>query len=401
MRLETIAVVGASLAGLRAVEALRSHGYEGRLVWIGAERELPYDRPPLSKEVLRGEWDAERTALRKEASYTELRVELRLGVRAESLDLRERAVVLAGGERVRFDGLVVATGAAPRRLPGTPPLEGIFVLRTLEDALAIRRAFERQPRVAVIGAGFIGAEVAASARSRGLDVAMLDVLDQPLARALDREMGALCAALHRDHGVDLRLGTGVARFEGEGRVEAVVLADGARVPADLVVVGIGVAPETAWLVGSGLALDDGVVCDATLAASAPGVVAVGDVARWRHPGFDAPLRVEHWTNAVESADAGARRLLAGGGRLPPFAPVLFVWSDQYESKLQIAGSVQGGDAVAIVQGSLAERRFVALYGRRGRLAGAFAMNRPRQLVAARRWLREGVSFADAVARAEA
>ena len=401
MRLESVVVVGASLAGLRTVEALRSHGYEGRLVWIGAERELPYDRPPLSKEVLRGEWDAERIALRKDASYADLRVELRLGVRAESLDLRERAVVLAGGERVRFDGLVVATGASPRRLPRTPPLPGIFVLRTLEDALAIRAALERRPRVAVIGAGFIGAEVAASARGLGLDVAMIDVLDRPMARALDPEMGAVCAALHRDHGVDLRLGVGVARFEGEGSVAAIVLGDGARVPADLVVVGIGVAPETGWLAGSGLALGDGVLCDATLAAGAPGVVAAGDVARWRHPAFPEPVRAEHWTNAVESAGAAARRLLAGDAELPPFAPVPFVWSDQYDAKLQIAGHAQGGDEVAIVHGSLAERRFVALYGSRGRLTGAFAMNRPRQLMAARRWLREGLSFADAVARAGA
>jgi 3-phenylpropionate/trans-cinnamate dioxygenase ferredoxin reductase subunit len=401
MRLETVVVVGASLAGLRSVEALRSQGYEGRLVWIGAERELPYDRPPLSKEVLRGEWGPERTALRKEASYAELRVELRLGVRAESLDLRGRAVVLAGGERVAYDGLVLATGAAPRRLPGATDPPGVFVLRTLEDALAIRRALERRPRVAVIGAGFIGAEVAASARSLGLDVAMIDILDRPMARALDPELGALCAALHRDHGVDLHLGVGIAGFEGEGRVEAVALATGARIPADLVVVGIGVSPETGWLAGSGLALDDGVLCDATLAASAPGVVAVGDVARWRHPSYPMALRAEHWTNAVESAGAAAQRLLAGDAQVPPFAPVPFVWSDQYDAKLQIAGHASGGNEVAVVHGSLAERRFVKLYGSGGRLTGAFAMNRPRQLMAARRWIREGIAFADAVARASA
>jgi 3-phenylpropionate/trans-cinnamate dioxygenase ferredoxin reductase subunit len=401
MRLETVVVVGASLAGLRSVEALRSQGYEGRLVWIGAELELPYDRPPLSKEVLRGEWGPERTALRKEASYAELRVELRPGVRAEALDLRGRAVVLAGGERVAFDGLVVATGAAPRRLPRWPDHPGLFVLRTLEDALAIRRELERRPRVAVIGAGFIGAEVAASARSLGLDVAMIDVLDRPMARALDAEIGAACAALHRDHGVDLHLGVGIAGFEGERGVGAVTLASGARIAADLVVVGIGVAPETAWLAGSGLALSDGVLCDATLAASAPGVVAAGDVARWRHPGYAEPVRAEHWTNAVESAGAAARRLLAGDAELPPFAPVSFVWSDQYDAKLQIAGHATGGDETAIVHGSLAERRFVKLYGTHGRLTGAFAMNRPRQLVAARRWIREGLSFADALARAGA
>jgi NADPH-dependent 2,4-dienoyl-CoA reductase/sulfur reductase-like enzyme len=401
MRLETVVVVGASLAGLRTVEALRSRGYEGRLVWIGAERELPYDRPPLSKEVLRGEWGPERTALRKEASYADLRVELRLGVRAEGLDLRGREVVLAGGERVAYDGLVVATGATPRRLLPTPDPPGVFVLRTLDDALAIRRELERRPRVAVIGAGFIGSEVASSARGLGLDVALIDVLDRPMARALDSEVGALCAALHRDHGVELHLGVGVAGFAGEGRVEAVVLAGGRRVAADLVVVGIGVAPETGWLAGSGLALGDGVLCDATLAAGAPGVVAVGDVARWRHPSYAEPVRAEHWTNAVESAGAAAQRLLAGEAEATPFAPVPFVWSDQYDAKLQTAGDARGGDEVAIVHGSPAARRFVKLYGRRGLLTGAFAMNRPRQLLAARRWIREGVSFADAVARASA
>jgi NADPH-dependent 2,4-dienoyl-CoA reductase/sulfur reductase-like enzyme len=397
-RLETVVVVGASLAGLRAVEALRSRGYAGRLVWIGAESHLPYDRPPLSKEVLRGDWGPERTALRKDGSYGDLALDLRLGRAAESLDLREREVVLREGDRIGFDGLVIATGASPRTLPGTPPLAGIHVLRSLDDSLAIHAALGASPRVAVVGAGFIGSEVAASCRSLGLDVTLIEALASPLARVLDPRMGALCAALHRDQGVDLRLERSVERFEGSDRVERLVLNDGSRIDADLVVVGIGVLPETGWLAASGLALGDGVLCDATLATAAPGVVAAGDVARWHHPGYGERIRIEHWTNAVEQGGAAAQRLLAGEGSCEPYAPVPFVWSDQYDAKIQVAGLVRPDDDTRIVYGSLEERRFVALYGREGRLVGALGFNRPRQLMAVRRWMRENISFEEAVAR---
>lgn len=396
--LEDIVVVGTSLAGLRAVEALRSRGYEGRLVWIGEEPHLPYDRPPLSKEVLRGDWEPERTALRR-TGIEDLEVELRSGCRAEALDLADRCVVLSGGERRRFDGLVIATGASPRRLPGCPSLPGVHVLRTLDDALAIRAALDASPRVAVIGAGFIGSEVAASCRKRGLDVILIEALETPMARGLDPEMGGLCAALHRDHGVDLRLGSTLGSFEGTQRVEGLRLGGGERVPADLVVVGIGVVPETAWLASSGLDLDDGLLCDETLATKAPGVVAAGDVVRWRHPGHPSPLRLEHWTNAVEQGSAAALRLLEG--QAAPFAPVPFVWTDQYDAKIQIAGELSGAEETRVVYGALAERRFVRLYGRGGRLIGAVAWNRPRQLMQVRRHLREGIAFADAVAQAEA
>jgi 3-phenylpropionate/trans-cinnamate dioxygenase ferredoxin reductase subunit len=396
--LRTVVVVGASLAGLRAAEALRSRGYGGRLILIGSEPHLPYDRPPLSKEVLRGDWEPERTALRKGGDYADLDADWRLGSPAESLDLTERSVVLAGGERIGFDGLVIATGASPRWLPGAPRLAGTYVLRSLDDALALRRDLERGPRVAVVGAGFIGAEVAASCRARGLDVTLVEALETPMARGLDPEMGALCGALHRDHGVDVRFGASVDRFEGDERLTGLVLADGARIEADCVVVGTGVRPETRWLEGSGLALDDGVVCDACLATSAPGVVAAGDAVRWAHPDYESPIRFEHWTNAVEQAAAAAVRLLDGSAE--PFAPVPFVWSDQYDAKIQIAGRAHGADHKRIVHGSLEERRFVALYGRAGRLVGAVAFNRPRQLMQVRRLLREGISFEDAVARAE-
>jgi 3-phenylpropionate/trans-cinnamate dioxygenase ferredoxin reductase subunit len=395
--LERVLIVGASLAGLRCAEALRSQGYAGRLVLIGAEARIPYDRPPLSKDVLRGARDEHSIDLIKPEPLARLELDLRLGAKAASLDLAAREVALESGERVGFDGLVIATGASPRRLRGTPALAGIHVLRTLDDCLRLRGELERSPRVAVVGAGFIGAEVAATCRQRGLEVALIETLPFPLAAAVPAAIGETVAAVHRDAGVRLLCGARVAGFAGEQRVEGVRLADGSLIPADVVVVGIGVAPETRWLEGSGLALGDGVLCDETLATSAPGVVAAGDVARWRHPLFGESLRIEHWTNAVEQAGAAAERLLAGPAAGKPFAPVPFVWSDQYDRKIQIAGRVGPQDEMRIVHGTLAERRFVALFGRAGRLVGALAMNRPRQLVAYRKLIREGSSFEDALA----
>jgi 3-phenylpropionate/trans-cinnamate dioxygenase ferredoxin reductase subunit len=390
--------VGASLAGLRAVEALRRRGYDGRLVLVGAEPHRPYDRPPLSKEVLRGARAPDRIALATQEAFDALDLDLRLGIRATALDRSERAVVLDGGERLAFDGLLVATGAAPRTLPGTPPLDGIHTLRTLEDCLAIRADLERAPRVAVVGAGFIGAEVAATCRQRGLDVTLIERLPVPMAATLGTEIGAICAATHRDHGVDLRCGVRVDGVEGGVRVERVRLSDGSTVAADVVVVGVGVFPETRWLESSGLALDDGLVCDETLAA-APGIVAAGDVARWTHPLFGESLRLEHWTNAVEQGDAAAERLLAGAGGAKLFAAVPFVWSDQYDLKIQSAGLMKPDDEVHVAHGSLAERRFVALYGRKGRLVGALAFNRVRFLMDYRRLIREGATWDAARARA--
>jgi NADPH-dependent 2,4-dienoyl-CoA reductase/sulfur reductase-like enzyme len=252
----------------------------------------------------------------------------------------------------------------------------------------------------VVGAGFIGAEVAASCRQRGLEVTLLETLPVPLGAAVPVAIGETLAAIHRDAGVTLRCGVRVAGFAGGARVEAVRLDNGLLIPADVVVVGIGVTPETRWLEGSGLPLGDGVLCDETLAAGAPGVVAAGDVARWPNPLFGESMRVEHWTNAVEQAGAAAERLLAGPAAGKPFAPVPFVWSDQYDRKIQMAGLVGPHDEMCILHGSLAERRFVALFGRAERLVGALAMNRPRQLVGYRKQIREGRRFADAVAEAE-
>ncbi|HEX6417250.1 MAG TPA: FAD-dependent oxidoreductase [Acidimicrobiales bacterium] len=414
-----IVVVGASLAGLRAAEELRQQGFTGTITVVGDEPHLPYDRPPLSKQVLAGEWPVERLALPVAApgGLDALGLDWRLGTRAEALDLDARAVALAGGDRVPFDGLVVATGAAPRRLPGTGDLAGVHTLRTVDDCLALRSHLEAGARrVVVVGAGFIGSEVAATCRGLGCTVTLLEALPVPLGRALGDEMGAAMGDLHRRHGVDLRLGVGVAGFEGDARVERVRLADGTVVDADLVVVGIGVTPNTAWLEGSGLALDDGVVCDATTLA-APGVVAAGDVARWPSRRFGELMRVEHWDNAITMGAHAARRLLAGppfardgqaagsgagrGADVPPYDPVPWFWSDQYDRKIQLAGRSSGADEVLVVDGAPEAGRFVALYRRRDRLAGVLAMNRPRAVMTFRNLIERGAGWDEALTVARA
>lgn len=397
--LERVVVVGASLAGLSALETLRQDGFEGELIAVGAEPVLPYDRPPLSKQVLQGTWEPDKTALRDQSQYDALGVTWHLGRRATALDIAKQAVTLDDGEPLAYDGLVIATGATPRRLPNASGLAGIHVLRTLDECLALAREFETAGRVCVVGAGFIGAEVAASARGRGLEVTMLEALPAPLARAFPPEMGAACTALHVDRGVDLRCGVTVAGFEGDGRVSGVRLGDGSVVEADVVVIGVGVVPETGWLESSGLPLDNGVVCDSTCATAAPGVVAAGDIARWPNNLFGETMRVEHWSNAVEQGTAAAKRLLAGPGETVDFTPVPYFWSDQYDAKIQFLGRCCPTDEVRIVDGSVDEGRFVALFGRDGRLVGALAFSRPRLLMAYRKLLAAKTSFEDALAHA--
>jgi 3-phenylpropionate/trans-cinnamate dioxygenase ferredoxin reductase subunit len=383
-----VAVVGASLAGLRAVEALRRRGHDAKITWIGAEPVLPYDRPPLSKQVLRGEWQPERAALK--ADYQKLDVEPELGRRATGLDAGARRLRLDDGRELGYDGLVVATGAAPRRLLGCD-LEGVHTLRTLEDALAIRRVLERRPRVVIVGAGFIGLEVAASCRMLGLEVTLVELEPVPLAGLLGSVIGESIAGLHRDHGVELRGGVRVRRLIGERQVEGVEV-DGDRVlPADLVVVGIGVAPTTEWLEGSGVALDDGVVCDDRCAASVPGIVACGDVARFTHGASGESLRIEHWSNAVEQADAAVRRLLEGPSA-PPYAAVPYFWSDQYDAKIQFVGRTRGADAMRVIEGGVATKNLVAVYERAGKLCAALTVNKPASLIKLRRAIAEGTAF---------
>jgi NADPH-dependent 2,4-dienoyl-CoA reductase/sulfur reductase-like enzyme len=399
--LEQIVVVGASLAGLRAAEELRLRGYGGTIALVGDEPHRPYERPPLSKQVLAGSKPPESTALSVvHGTLDDLELDWRLGQSATGLDLEERAVLLGGGERLPFDGLVIATGASPKRLPGTDHLDGVHTLRTLDDCLEIRAALDATPRrVAVVGAGFIGAEVAATCRERGIDVSLIEALPVPLERGLGPEMGSVVADVHRDHGVDVRLGVGVVLIEGGDRVERIRLTDGAVLDIDLVVIGIGVSPNTDWLDGSGLTVDNGVVCDATCTA-APGVVAAGDVARWPNARFNEVMRVEHWDNAIAMGTHAAQSLLAGEAA-QTFDPIPWFWSDQYDRKIQLAGRAAPGDHVQVVSGSVEDRRFVAFYGRDGRVVGVLGMNQPAKVMRWRTLLEEPASWDDALRTAAA
>ncbi|GHH33229.1 NAD(P)/FAD-dependent oxidoreductase [Lentzea cavernae] len=366
--MRTVAVVGASLAGLRSVQELRSQGFDGRIVVIGEEPHAPYDRPPLSKAFLSGALPAADLAL----SDDDFGAEWRLGVRASRLDPSSGSVFLSTGEVVRADGVVIATGGRPRTLPGTASLRGVHALRTLDDAVALRAELLPGARVVVVGAGWIGAEVASTCRSLGLDVTVVEAAAIPMERALGPVLGSLCADLHADHGVDLRLGVGVESFAHNGsRVTGVVLHDGTHLPADVVVAGIGVEPAVDWLAGSGLALDNGVLCDHGCVTSLPSVVAVGDVARYRSS--RGHVRHEHWTNASEQPVVAVRNLLAGT-TAETFRPSGYVWSDQYGVRLQLAGETGGADEVAVIDGSPDDRRFIAEFRRAGRPIGLLAMN---------------------------
>ena len=374
--MDRIAIVGASLAGLRAAEFIRRAKFDGQLVLIGDEEHLPYDRPPLSKEVIRGEWEQERLGLRRK-SYDDLNLDLLLGRRAVSLDADARELGLDGGESVPFDGLVIATGGRVRELPGQPRIAGIHTLRTLDDSLAIRAALCDKPRVAVIGAGFIGAEVAASARQLGLDVTMIEALETPLAQSLGPRLGGILQEVHERRGVRVHCGRRVEGFAGTERVEGLLLDDGTRVDCDLVVVGIGVSPSVSWLESSGVELEDGVRCDETLTSSVGGIVAAGDVANWYNPLFEERMRVEHWTNAVEQARHAVSSLLAAPGEAKPFESVPMFWSDQFDIKIQGVGRPRPSDDLVITGEG---EKLVALYGRAGRLVAAVAFNQPPKLI---------------------
>lgn len=386
-----IVIVGASLAGVSAAEELRERGYDGELLLVGAEQHLPYDRPPLSKAVLAGEAIFEACLLRPESVYEELEVELALGSRARSLDLHERRITLENERSYGFDGLVIATGATPIELPG-PRLEGVHTLRTIDDAEAIESCLADVANLTVIGGGFIGAEVAATVRSRGIAVTLIEGLPSLMSRVVGAPVGNLFAELHREHGVEVRCGTPVAGLLGDRKVRAVQLADGAVIPADVVVVGIGVRPSTGWLESSGLALENGVLTDAYLSTAAAGIAAAGDVARWSHPVLGL-VRIEHWDNAVHQGHAAARALTSREG---PYLTVPYVWSDQYDRKIQVVGFPRGDDETVVVNGSLQQRRFLVLYGRNGMLSGGLAVNRSRLIRDVRRMLAEPTTLADAV-----
>jgi len=392
----SVSIVGASLAGYWAAETLRRDGFEGRISLIGDEPHAPYDRPPLSKKFLAGDLEDDRLPLTTAEKLADLGLEMRLGCRATGLDVATRTLEVDGVAEP-YDGLLIATGARCRNLPGTAGLPGVHTLRTRDDAEAIRDALANGARrVVVVGAGFIGAEVASTAIGRGAAVTMVEALEAPFGRVLGVEMGAVMADVHRRHGVDLRTGVGVDEVLGDDRLAGVRLADGATLEADLLVVGIGVVPNTDWLEGSGLTLDDGVVCDETCLA-APDVAAAGDVARWANPRYGEVMRVEHWDNAVQQGVHAARRLLQSDEEATPYAPVPWFWTDQYDRKVQLAGRPHTDDEVCVVAGSTAEHRFAAFYGREGRFTAALGMNRPRQVMQSKSLLDAGASWDEALA----
>ncbi|MFJ3221438.1 NAD(P)/FAD-dependent oxidoreductase [Kitasatospora sp. NPDC086801] len=373
--MKRIVIVGASAAGLTAAETLRRRGWDGHLTLIGDEPRPPYDRPPLSKRILTGDWPAERAVLRSPHELARLEADLHLGQPATALDAAGHRVRLGGGESIRFDGLVIATGVTPRRLPGTD-LAGVHVLRTLDDALALRAALLAAPRVVVVGAGFLGTEVAAAARIMGLEVTVVEPEPVPVRRPFGERIGALVADLHRAHGTRLRCGIPVRRLRSAGgRVTGVELGDGTTLPTDLVVLAVGATPATGWLTGSGLRLGNGVVCDAWCRA-APGIYAAGDVASWHNPHFGTRIRLEHRMNATEQAVAAAGNLL---GDATPFAPVPYFWTDQYDTRIQAYGIFPPDADLRVLSGDPSNGRFTAAYGHRGVVVGVLGWNAPREL----------------------
>lgn len=394
-----IVIVGASIAGFSAAAELRARGHDGPIHLVGEEPVRTYERPPLSKGVLGGEDPAgtEWAAARDD----DLDLDWLVGERAVGLDVGGRTVELATGESLPYDGLVIATGASPRRLPGHRDRAGLHVLRSLDDCLGLRADLDAGPeRVVVVGAGFIGGEVAATCRHRGHEVTVVEPLSQPLEGVLGPTIGAAVADVHRAAGVDLRLGAGVDAVLGDDHVEAVRTTDGTVIEADLVVVGIGVVPNTAWLDGSGLPVQDGVRCDATTLV-APGITAAGDVASWDSPRYGR-MRIEHWDNAVDMGRAAGRRLLASDDEAEAYDPVPWFWSDQHDVRIQVAGRPtlpdQGGDLV-VVDGAIGEERFVALYGRDGQVTGALGWNWPAKTVRYRMALEQGLGWAEATGAA--
>jgi NADPH-dependent 2,4-dienoyl-CoA reductase/sulfur reductase-like enzyme len=395
---DNVLIVGASAAGLTAAEALRRRGYDGALTLIGDEPRLPYDRPPLSKQVLAGTWEPVRAALRDERAITGLSADLLLGQAAVGLDTARRQVRLDGGGTVGYDALIIATGVTPRTLPGAD-LAGVHLLRTMDDALALRDRLLARPKVVVVGAGFLGAEVAAVARTMGLEVTLADPMPVPMHRQFGTSIGELVAGMHRDHGVTVRCGAGVSRFlQAAGQVTGVELADGTILDAGLVVVAVGAAPATGWLAGSGLPLGNGIECDDRCQA-APGIWAAGDVASWPHPRYGTRLRLEHRMNATEQAIAAAGNLL-GDDR--PFTPVPYFWTDQYDTKIQAYGIFPPGADIQVLSGDPAERRFTAAYGRHGLVTGVLSWNAPpREIRDLRRLAVGGVPWTDLTAPASA
>lgn len=375
---QRVVVVGSSLAGVRAVEAMRRAGFTGRIVLVGAEKHFPpVDRPPLSKTFLHS--DEAGPILRM---APDLDLDLHLGREAVRLDAHAHAVELDDGRRLEYDGLIIATGATVRQLPGTAGLSNVHVLRTVDDALRLRTGLAAAQRLVVIGAGVLGCEIAATGRKLGVDTTLVDTFDQPMLRVLGPKASAIVQDLHEQHGVRFRLGRSVVALDGAPHVRAVQLDRGEELPADIVAVAIGAVPETRWLEGSGLPLADGVMCDdcCFVPDTDRSVVAAGDVARWHHPLLDRHVRIEHWTNAVSQGQAAGRNLVAaltGGSEPEPYDVVPYFWTDQYDRKLQLLGIL--GEDIRYEEGEPGDEKVVISYWSGERMVGVLCVNRPSRI----------------------
>jgi len=387
-----VVVVGGSVAAVNAVDSLRHAGHEGAITLVSAEDVLPYDRPPLSKEALREGHDHHSLLIKEPGWYDDNGVDVCLGTAAVGLDAADKTLFLEGGREMSYDGLVVATGCRTRPLDLLDGVPDVYEVRSLDDSLTLHEQLLPGRRLVVVGAGFIGLEVAATARKMGLEVSIVEIAPVPLTRVLGSELGHWFLDHHVGHGVNIHCGSAVVRVEAGPAGHRVHLSDGTVLAADLIVAGVGVQPETGWLEGSGVELANGVVCDETLRTTAPDVVAAGDVARWPNRLFGETMRVEQWLNAVEQGTHAARTLL---GENEPFAPVPYFWSDQFEAKVKFVGHVDGQDQVKITQAD--EKSLVALFGRGDRFRGALCINAPRRLALSKRDIANRLSWADAVA----
>ena len=380
-------IVGGGLAAARTAEQLRRSEYPGAITIVSDEDHLPYDRPPLSKEVLRAETDD--VTLKPAEFYADNDITVLLGNGARSVDTATQALTLADGSQLGYDELIIATGLVPKRIPSFPDLPGIHVLRSFDESLALRKEAGAARRAVVIGAGFIGCEVAASLRGLGVDVVLVEPQPAPLASVLGEKIGELVTRLHRAEGVDVRCGVGVTEVAGEGRVQKVTLGDGTELDADIVVVGIGSRPATEWLDGSGIEVDNGVVCDDAGRASAPHVWAIGDVASWRDT-VGGQVRVEHWSNVADQARVLVPSML---GQDPPAAvSVPYFWSDQYDVKIQCLGEPEPTDTVHVVEDD--GRKFLAYYERDGVVVGVVGGGFPGKVMKTRAKIAAGAAITD-------
>jgi 3-phenylpropionate/trans-cinnamate dioxygenase ferredoxin reductase subunit len=393
-----VTIIGAGVAGVRTAQSLRRHGFAGSIALLGDESHLPYDRPPLSKKIITGETQLAEIHLFTGDELDQLQVAYRPDCRVTHLDTGARTLTLADGSVEPYRQLVIASGATPKSLPGGSDLDNVFVLRTIEDGLRVREAAKGAQRACVVGGGVLGAEIAASLRFHGLDVTLVEFAPGLLARSLgDSAVASALLALHQDAGVTVRLSTGVRGLVGEGAVTGVALDDDTTLPADLVVVALGVRPETDWLEDSGIALDDGVVCDPQLRTSAPDVFAVGDVVRLVDVESGTRERAEHWTNAVEQAEVLARNLIAGAtGDLTAHVAAPYVWSDQHGERIQIIGTTNGADVEEVIPHPEHAGRLLCLFGKDGHFSGAAAIGMPRPIARLRPMLAGKVPFAEAL-----